>query len=312
VIRCVFLLLAVDLLRRRLRAFITPARGNAPWMPWFPEFASAAEQARAEVRVAGRADPVGEYLAALRDGDTRILETVWPGEVVIYDPRAGEVRGHRRVREFIGRNRSWLGELHARAETVAVTKIRGRAVAELLARMDHGGRELAWPVAVVAESPDDRSVVFRTYCSQWPVDELGHVRPPVLGAGNVRPGDVVGRYLDALAAGDAEAAAAAVAPDGYLRTPAGRQYRGRDELRAFFGGWFADGGGVSLQPCAVTDDGVRCAVEYNCLRWGIHDLPPQAGLGVYERGQDRLLAAARIYDDVEAPAQYPESQPISQ
>jgi hypothetical protein len=23
------------------------------------------------------------------------------------------------------------------------------------------GRELAWPVAVVAESPDDRSVVFR-------------------------------------------------------------------------------------------------------------------------------------------------------
>ena len=53
----------------------------------------------------------------------------------------------------------------------------------------------------------------------------------------------------------------------------------------------------------MTDDGVRCAVEYNCLRWGIHDLPPQAGLGVYQRGSDGLLAAARVYDDVEPPAE---------
>jgi hypothetical protein len=58
-----------------------------------------------------------------------------------------------------------------------------------------------------------------------------------------------------------------------------------------------------LQPCAVTDDGVRCAVEYNCVRWGIHDLPPQAGLGVYERGEDGLLTAACVYGDVEAPAE---------
>jgi hypothetical protein len=59
--------------------------------------------------------------------------------------------------------------------------------------------------------------------------------------------------------------------------------------------------GVGLQDCAVTDDGVRCAVEYNCVRWGRHDLPPQAGIGVYERGPDGLLAAARVYDDVQAP-----------
>jgi hypothetical protein len=31
-------------------------------------------------------------------------------------------------------------------------------------------------------------------------------------------------------------------------------------------------------------------------------VPPQAGLGVYERGTDGLLAAARLYDDIEAPA----------
>jgi hypothetical protein len=52
----------------------------------------------------------------------------------------------------------------------------------------------------------------------------------------------------------------------------------------------------------VTDDGVRCALEYKCVRWGRHDLPPQAGIGVYERGRSGLLAAARVYDDIEPPA----------
>jgi hypothetical protein len=45
-------------------------------------------------------------------------------------------------------------------------------------------------------------------------------------------------------------------------------------------------------------------LEYNCVRWGRHDLPPQAGIGVYERGPDGLLAAVRVYDDVEAPAKH--------
>jgi hypothetical protein len=73
----------------------------------------------------------------------------------------------------------------------------------------------------------------------------------------------------------------------------------------FFTMCFSAGGGVGLQDCAVTDDGVRCALEYNCVRWGSHDLPPQAGIGVFERGPDGLLAAARVYDDVEAPAANP-------
>ena len=90
-------------------------------------------------------------------------------------------------------------------------------------------------------------------------------------------------------------------------TQHGRQrakaHRGPGELRSFFATRFSAGGGIGLQHCAVTDDGVRCAVEYNCVRWGRHDLPPQAGLGVYERGPDGLLAAARVYDDIEAPAE---------
>jgi hypothetical protein len=52
----------------------------------------------------------------------------------------------------------------------------------------------------------------------------------------------------------------------------------------------------------VTDDGVRCALEYNCVCWGGRALRPQARIGVYERGPDGLLAAVRVYDDVEPPA----------
>jgi len=273
-------------------------------MPWFPEFASAVELAREQTRDAGLADPVAQYFAALNNGDTHLLEDVWPGEVVIYDPRAGEVRGHRELRRFVSRNLSWLAGLHARAETVACTVDGGRAVVELLAHLDHNGRELAWPVAVVAESPDNLSVVFRTYCSQWPVDEMRHLRPPILEPGPARPGGVVGRYQDGLAAGDIDAVVSTFAPDGYFCGPFGpdHAHRGTAELRSFFARCFSSGGGIDLQDCAVTDDGVRCALEYNCVRWGSHDLAPQAGIGVYERGPDGLLAAARVYDDIESPA----------
>ena len=47
-------------------------------------------------------------------------------------------------------------------------------------------------------------MVFRTYCSQWPVDGQRHVRPPILEPGQNHPGEVVGRYLAALKAGDTD------------------------------------------------------------------------------------------------------------
>src|SRR3954447_7016653 len=193
-------------------------------MPWFPDFAAAAEQARRLTRTAGQADPVAQYFTALSTGHPAGLERVWPGQVVIYDPRAGEVRGHLRLRRFVRHNRAWLAERHATTETLASTCADGRAVVELVAHLVHDGEETLWPLAVVAESPDDRSVVFRTYCSQWPVDGHRPVRPPILPPGRSRPGDVVGRYQAALAAGDAEAVAATFAPDGYFRGRSGPRH----------------------------------------------------------------------------------------
>jgi ketosteroid isomerase-like protein len=275
-------------------------------MPWFPEFVSAAELARRDIRTAGQADPVTTYFAALTKGDTHVLETVWPGEVVVYDPRAGEVRGHHQVRKFVRSNHAWLGDRRAGAETVASTRVGRRAVVELLAHLlDDEGKEVLWPIAVVAESSDDLSVVFRTYCSQWPVDGRRHLRASILqpAPATAQPGDVVARYQAALEAGDVDAIVSTFAVDGYFREPIGAHavHRGAAELSAFFAQCFSWGGGIGLDDCLVTDDGARCAVEYNLVRWGSHDVAPQAGVAVFERGADGLIAAARVYDDVDPP-----------
>jgi hypothetical protein len=279
-------------------------------MPWFPEFFSAVELARKQTRTEGLADPVGQFFTALNHGDTRVLETIWPGTVTVYDPKAGEIHGHRKLRRFVLQNRTFFAERHARTETVAATRVAGRAVVELLVYLNSDGRKLGWPVAVVAESPDDLSVVFRTYCSRWPVDGRRSVRRPILGPRDLEPGDVVGRYLAAQQDGDTDSAVNSFAPDGYFRESFGShpKHSGSIELHSFFA-WQFSAGGIGLETCATTDNGLRCAVEYNCLRWGVHSLTPQAGLAVYERGSDGLLAAARIYDDVEPPFGRPGDDP---
>jgi hypothetical protein len=196
-----------------------------------------------------------------------------------------------------------LTKRHARTETLASTVAGARAVVELLVHLAGVGGDVAWPVTIVAESPDDRSVVFRTYFSHMPVEGQHEVRSPILEPGDAHPGDVVGRYQAALDAGDTEVIMSTFATSGYFREPIGPRYthRGLAELRSFFNRCFSAGGGIGLQHCAVTDDGVRCALEYNCLRWGRQNLAPQAGIGIYERGPDGLLAAVRVYDDIDAP-----------
>ncbi len=110
-------------------------------------------------------------------------------------------------------------------------------------------------------------------------------------------------YQAALAAGDLDAIVAAFEPDGYAREPAGGQHvhSGPDGLRAFYELLFSNGGGIPLEHCALIDDGRACALEYNVVRWGKTELPPQAGVAVYVRGESGRLAAARIYDDVDPP-----------
>lgn len=71
----------------------------------------------------------------------------------------------------------------------------------------------------------------------------------------------------------------------------------------FFSRFFSAGGGILLEHCTVTEDGVRTAIEFNSVKWGGVDLPPQAGVAVYERGPGGRIREARVYDDVQGPVE---------
>jgi hypothetical protein len=238
------------------------------------------------------------------EDDTRAFETTWPGHVVILDPYAGEVRGHRHLRRFVHASHAFLAERLVDVERVASTSAGRRAVVELEAQLNLDGEPVTWPVAVVAQSTGDQSATFRTYGSQWPVVGGRPIRAPILDTDpSAEPGDVVARYLTALDQGDRAGVVQTFTTDGYLREPIGPDavHRGSDGLTRYFARCFSAGGGIGLDRCCLTDDGVRCALEYNCVRWGSQPVPPQAGLAVFERDGGGLLAAARYYDDVEAP-----------
>lgn len=84
-------------------------------------------------------------------------------------------------------------------------------------------------------------------------------------------------------------------PDGYAREPAGGEYihRGLGGLRAFYEPLFSNDGGIPLEHCAVVDNGRACALEYNVVRWGKTELPPQgASLSTFAVGAADSLPPA--------------------
>lgn len=272
-------------------------------MTWFAELGQVIQEA-AQLGQPGHLEAAGE---ALHSGDpSRLLET-FPGGVRIDDPRFGRVEGEASLTEFGKASERWLREHDGQARPIAVTNGPSRVVGEFDLELTKDGQMFVLPVAVVVE-PDraKHGVWIRIYHSQWPL--LGHhvVRPPLLGRDPaVTEGDVVGEYQAALSAGDAARITATFEPDGCFREPAGPQFRrcGTEVLREFFSLFFSAGGGIGLEHCTVTEDGVRTALEFNAVRWGGHDLPPQAGVAVYERGPSGKLREARVYDDVEGPVE---------
>ena len=65
---------------------------------------------------------------------------------------------------------------------------------------------------------------------------------------------------------------------------------------------FSDGGGMTLEFCALADDGRACALEYNAVARDRTNSPPGAGLAVHVRGAGRRLAGVRLYGDANPPS----------
>ena len=274
-------------------------------MPWVPELFSAPvlEQIRSEARGARSAVP---YFQGLMSGETHALVQSFAGEPELHHPVRGRVKGRAAFERFVAETNAWLTAKHALVESVERVIQRHRGVEEALVTLDDGaGGRIALPVAIAADRDGHARILeLRVYYSAWPLGGRHENRPPVLQEDpKLHLSGVVGEYQRALAAGDADAVVACFEPDGYVREPAGEPHvhRGTGELQALFERFFANGGGIPLEHCSVTDDGRACAIEYNVVRWGRTELPPEAGLAVYVRGASGKLAAARIYDDADPP-----------
>src|SRR5918995_5925723 len=277
-------------------------------MPWMPEVFTAplAQAPRAEE--AAPANDAIPYYEGIMAGEPNALVRSFAAQPVLDDPRVGYVEGARRLRAFVNGTAEWLRERDAVVENVALTPTPTRTVEEVVLHLlADSGERLELPVAIVSDRNPDRTLkAIRVYHSKWPLTGEHAVRAPLLPADPALqlPGGVVSDYQRALAEGDLAGIVATFEPDGYAREPSGGAYlhHGSEALREVYAHLFANGGGILLEHCTLTDDGVRCAIEYNCVRWGLTDIPPQAGVAVYERGSSGLLAAARIYDDVAPPA----------
>ncbi len=222
----------------------------------------------------------------------------------VADPLEGDVADGSAWLRFAAAKSAWLRERRARLQPGAIVAAGGRVVGEAVLNLRLAGKTVPLPLAIAAEVAGGRWVAVRIYHSLWPVLGRHQVRPSLLPAdARIRLPGVIGAYHAALRAGDLEAILGTFGPAGYAREPSGGPfvYQGAERLRLFYGGLFSSGGGIGLEHCTFTDDGVRGALEYTCTQWGTTVLPPQAGLAVYERGPGGLLSAARIYDDVSPP-----------
>jgi hypothetical protein len=245
-------------------------------------------------------NPTETYLETLLTGDRYRLLGDFAAEPVIDDPLEGCVRDLATFNHFYDQRQAWLRERQARVERLSTVHNEQRTVCEILLHLHLPERELTLPVAVVGDhTAHNRLRAIRVYHSLWPLLGEHRVRAPLLpDDAALILSDVIAEYQQALLAGDIAAILTTFEPDGYFREPAGGEYIYRGQQLGEFMTHLLASGGIRLEHCTLTDDGIACAIEFNAVQFGPQRLQPQAGVAIYERGPSGRLHAARIYDDV--------------
>lgn len=246
--------------------------------------------------------PVSRYVPLLIDGDLQGLLALFGDEPRVNDPRLGWVEGTA-FELFVATSSDGLMQRQARVEHRSTTSTALGAVEECVLSLVRRGQTVRLPVAIAAVIASDVLTSIHVYHSMLPLMGAHAVRSPILPAlQGLRLPEILERYHELLAAGDAPGLLRQFQADGQLREPTGETgvHRGAGQLLRFFEALLVRGG-PCLERCSVTDDGSSCALEYNLTAWGSIPLPHQAGIAVYERAPMGLLAAVRLYDDVAPP-----------
>ncbi len=250
-------------------------------------------------------DPTQIALESLLSGDTVRLQSLFNTDPTIDDPLGGHVDSAAAFCPYFEARHAWLVERQARLEPIRLTQAGIRSVFECLLYLQQGGKEIELPLAAVGDHVSATQLsALRIYHSLWPLFEAHRVRPPLLSLDpSIHLSDVIAEYQHALKVGDIPGIVGTFEPDGYFREPAGGEwfYQGRTRLNEIMT-LMLTSGGIHLEHCSATDDGVACAIEFNAVQFGKQRLQPQAGVAVYQRGPSGRLHAARVYDDVNVEA----------
>jgi hypothetical protein len=248
------------------------------------------------------------YLPALldpaRERSLEALASRLGPKATVDDPLQGRATGLPAIPVLLRSTAEWLAAHSAAYERLAFITGVDRDVTEGTLSLAFEDKTVDLPVAVVAERRRSREVELRVYHATSPVSPGRGVRAPLVApAPDLLMPPPIEAFLNALAKGDASAVAVTFQADGAVRDPRGLQYATRDDALAGYidglvaGGAF--GAGLEVQRGGAADDGRTCALEYTLVRARGRDVPPQAGLMIFERGDTGLLRAVRLYGDLE-------------
>jgi hypothetical protein len=249
------------------------------------------------------------YMPALVSAQADQLVRRLGDRATVDDPIFGRSTGMPALARYLEEVAAWLGKHEGAFDQVAFVTGSDRDVTEGLLSLTFEGRRVKVPLAVVAQRRPEREVEVRLYYSTKPIKGTRAVRSPLLPKDDEVAVPVqVAAQLDALSRADITAVLASFEDGATLRDAAGEKHvktDGGGPLRAFYerlcGSSAGDRGtGIELLKGARADDGRICALEYTVVRVHGKNVPPQAGLAVYERGETGLLRGVRVYEDVDA------------
>lgn len=267
-------------------------------MPWVPELFSAPALAGLEERRRQKVVDI-PYFEGLVMGEVDALVGSFAGAPRLHHPLRGHIEGEEEFREFVADTERWLQGHDASVEDVQRTVLTERGFEEVVVHLTTGDQRIELPHAMVADHDAEGHIdEIRIYFGTRALTGHPTERLPLLGPGPELPlPTVVSRYVDALAAGDAEAVVAVFEADGRVREPDGAEslHAGAAALRSFYGAQLA-AGGIRLDPCAAVEGGDICALEHTTLRPDASS--PRAGFTVFVNVTGDQLAAARIYDEL--------------
>jgi hypothetical protein len=271
-------------------------------MPWLPELFSAPALQHLQDKWERELVTV-PFFDGLMAGELDALVESFAGEPELHHPVRGRIKGVGAFTRFVVQTRTWLSQPGASIEDLDhVVRGSRRGGGEVVLHVEGQRGRVGLPAAIVADKqPDGRIDELRMYYSSRPLTGRHATRPPLLQPSpDAALSGVVADYQRALAAGDVDAIVATFEPDGYVRDPAGGDHvhAGDDDLRTFYERMCARGG-ITLEQCGFLEDERAYVLEYNVVRWGDTELPPQAGVAVYDRGPNGKIAAVRLYDDVD-------------